>query len=231
MIEYMPEQYHLDLEQFSLKKLKQILENGDILPGRKILLENIDERFTILETSGITNLKELINALSSMKKLDNFTRQSGLPHDYLIILRRQARSYISNPVYLREIPGVNPDYIEQLNAAGIKHTKQLFERALSPGARRELAQQAGVPYEAILELVKLSDLARAGWTGPIFVRLFYETGTDTLEKLSYSSPDEMFQKLRTVNYEQKLTSATFTVKDVAACIETAKVLPKVIEYE
>jgi hypothetical protein len=31
-----------------------------------------------------------------------------------------------------------------------------------------------VPGDRLLELVKLSDLARAGWVGPIFARLIYE---------------------------------------------------------
>jgi hypothetical protein len=41
---------------------------------------------------------------------------------------------------------------------------------------------------------------------------------------------ELFEKLRAVNKEQKLTKGSFTVKDIASCIEIANELPKVIEY-
>jgi hypothetical protein len=36
--------------------------------------------------------------------------------------------------------------------------------------------------------------------------------------------------MQAVNREQALTKASFSVKDVAACIETAQELPKVVEY-
>lgn len=88
-----------------------------------------------------------------------------------------------------------------------------------------------MPGDVLLALVKMSDLARAGWVGPIFAQLIYETGADTLEELSKSSPEELFERLRAVNSEQKLTKGSFSVKDIASCIEIAKELPKVIEYK
>jgi hypothetical protein len=226
----MAEQYHIDLEAFTLEEFRHVLETGDLLPSRVVLKEKISERFAILESMGVGNLKELIGTLSTKKKLEKFSQESGLPEDYLVILRRQARSYIPSPVYLKDIPGVDPRVVERLAAAGIKQTKQLFERARSREDRAELSRQADVPGEVVLELVKMADLARAGWVGPVFVRLLYEAGADTLEALSRQSPDALYEKLLAVNKEQQLTKASFSVKDVASCIETAKALPKVVEY-
>ena len=48
-----------------------------------------------------------------------------------------------------------------------------------------------MPSEVLLELVKLSDLSRASYVGPVFARLFYETGADTPEKLATSQPQEL----------------------------------------
>lgn len=87
-----------------------------------------------------------------------------------------------------------------------------------------------MPGDVLLELVKMSDLARAGWVGPIFARLIYEAGADTLEEISKRSPEELFERLRAVNNEQKLTKGSFSAKDIASCIEIAKEIPKVIEY-
>ncbi len=77
----MAEQYHVDLEQFSLERFRHILETGKVLPSRKILKEKIPERFAILESMGIRNLKELIGALSTKKKVERFSQESGLPQD------------------------------------------------------------------------------------------------------------------------------------------------------
>ena len=227
----MAEQYHVDLEQFSLEKFRRILETGEVLPSRKILKEKIPERFAILKAMGVRNLKELIDALSTKKKIERFAQESGLPQVYLEILKRQTGIYTPKPIALKDIPGFAPQHIERLAAIGIKQTQQLFERARSKKERAELSKAANVPNDVLLELVKMTDLARAGWVGPIFARLFYEAGADTLEKLVKCSPEALYEKLIAVNKAQKLTQGHFTAKDVALCIEISKELARVIEYE
>ena len=61
----MADQYHIDLNQFTLAQLREIIEAGDLLPSRQILAEKVPERFAILESMGINNLQELITALST----------------------------------------------------------------------------------------------------------------------------------------------------------------------
>ena len=226
----MAEQYHVDLERFSLKKFRHILETGDVLPSHRILKDKIAERFAALESMGIGNLQELIEALSTKKKIERFSQASGLSQDYLEILKRRTRIYTPKPIALQDFPGIDPKYVKRLAALGIKQTRQLFERARSRKERAELSRLANVPGGVLVELVKLSDLARAGYVGPIFARLIYETGADTLDKLSRQSPETLYEKLIAINDKQKLTRASFLVKDVASCIEIAQALPKVIEY-
>jgi len=226
----MTDDYHIDLERFSLERFRDILITGEVLPGRKILKEKISERFEILKSMGIRNLKELIEALKTKVKVERFSQESGLPKDYLIILRREANSYIPRPVNLKDIPGVDSEYIERLAAVGIKHTKHLFERARFKRDRAELSRLVNVPSDALLELVKLSDLARIGGVGPVFARIFLDAGIDTLEKLSNSSADEVFERTIAVNKEKGYTKVMATLKDVKVCVNTARELPKVIEY-
>ena len=227
----MADQYYIDLEQFSLERFRHILETRELLPGRKVLKENISERFEILASRGIGTVKELIEALKTKKRAERFAQESGLPPDYVIILRREANSYMPKPVNLRDIPGVNAGYIKRLAGVGIKHTKHLFERGRSKRDRAELSRQVDVPDDDLLELVGLSDLARIGGVGPVFARIIFDAGIDTLRKLSGSSPDELFEELVAINEEKGYTRAKFTVKDVRYCITIAKELPKVIEYE
>jgi hypothetical protein len=221
----MTDLYCTDLEQFSLEQFRRMLETKDILPGRRVLWEEMDERFAALKSMGIQNLAELRAALGSKAKREAFARESGLSPDYLVILRREVNSYISRPFNLEKIPGVEPEYVERLAAVGVKHTKHLFKRAISPADRAALAEEADLPEDALLELVKLSDLARVVGVGPVSVRALYDVGIETPEAFLTYSVEELLAKVRTTE-----ATATLTRKDIEYCLETAQHLPQAIEY-
>jgi predicted flap endonuclease-1-like 5' DNA nuclease len=227
----MPDPYYLDLETFGLEKFRHVLETTEMMPGRVVLQEDIPERFARLEAMGITNLQELISALSTPKKRELFSQESGLPLDYLVILRRQAKSYLPKPVYFREVPGLLPEYVEKLAAVGISHSKHLFERAQTKAARSELSRLVDVPEEALLELVGMADLSRVLGVGPAFVRLFYEAGVDNLESLARWSPEALFERLHAVNREKRYTKVVPSLKDVRHSVKYAQNLPKIVEYD
>jgi predicted flap endonuclease-1-like 5' DNA nuclease len=227
----MEDNYYIDLEQFSLERFKRLLETKELSPGRRILKEDIPERFGLLASLGINNMKELTDLLKSKDRAVRFAQDSGLPLDYVIILRREANSYLPKPVNLKDIPGVNPAHIERLAGLGIKNSKQLFERGKNVRDRAELSRQIDVPGSVLLELVGLSDLVRISGVGPVFARIIFEAGTNTLEKLSNSSADKVFEELIVINDDKGYTKAKFTLKDVRYCISAAKELPRAIEYD
>jgi hypothetical protein len=223
--------YYINLMEFSLNRFKHILESEEGLPARQILKEDLDTRFDVLVSMGIRNLNDLTGALSTKRKLEAFSQESGLPIDYLVILRREAKSYIPKPVVLREIPGVSLEDIDKLAAVGITHSKHLFARGQTVKEREELAAATGVSIQSLLELVKLSDLARVRGIGAAFTRLFYETGADTVEKLSGWDPEALFHKAHEVNKEKGVTKVVPPLKDFVQYVTIAKDLPKLIEYE
>jgi len=61
----MSDSYQIDLEKYDLQKFKSSLQSRDMIPSRKSLKDELDVRFRILEERGITNLKELIDALKT----------------------------------------------------------------------------------------------------------------------------------------------------------------------
>ena len=228
----MANQYYMDLERFSLEQFKEILETGRLLPSESILKEEIPHRFAVLESMGIRNVKELTAVLGTKKKIERFSQESGLPEYYLTVLRRRAGSYTPRPIPLKKLPGIDPEHIERLAALGIKDTKQLFERAKHKQDRAELSGLANVPDDAMLELVKLSDLARPPWVGPVFARLLYETGVDTIPKLSKQSPDALRGILIATNSELEIYGAPIPgEEDFASWLEIVRQLPQAIEYE
>ncbi len=227
----MTNQYYLDLEKFSLDKFKQILKTEEMLPARQILKEDIEGRFEVLTSLGIHHLKDLINALSTKRKIEDFARRSGLSKEYLVILGREARSFKPKVVPLREMVGVDDESVEKLEAIGITHSKHLFDRGRTKEARERLSASSGVPMDELLVLVKLSDLARIRGLGGAFVRLFYEAGADTIESLSKWKPEKLSQAVVKLNKEREITKWVPSLKDVKQYVEMASALAKVIRYE
>ena len=85
--------------------------------------------------------------------------------------------------------------------------------------------------KVLLELTQLSDLVRASYVGPVFARLFYEAGADTLERLATSQPEELAARIRTVNEEKTLTKAALpTAEHMVSWLEIVKMIPQTIEY-
>lgn len=228
----MTDQYHIYLEQLDLEWFQDFLEKSNLLPSEKILKEEHAQRFAILEEMGIKHLQDLTRALSTKKKLERFAQESGLPQEYLVILRRRANLYTPRPVPLKKMIGIDPEPIERLAAVGVKNTKQLFERARSKQDRAELSELANVPADVMLELVKLADLVRAAYVGPVYARIIYETGLDTLEKLAECPPEELLTRMHVVNEEKKLTKSALptSVEEIVLFLEIVKMIPKVIEY-
>ena len=71
--------YHIDLEKYSLQRFLMDLKTREMIPSRRMLKEQLDERFKILENFGISNLKELIGTLNTRTKIALFSKETGLP--------------------------------------------------------------------------------------------------------------------------------------------------------
>lgn len=223
--------YHMDLDTFSLLKLKNLFKTTRLLPSQTILQEKIDERFKILEENGIQTLKQLQNVLKTKSHIQSFTKATGLTTEYLNILRREVNSYQPKPINIKEFPGIDPDVVRKLLKKGIKNTLQLFPHVLTQKDRGALAEQNQISYEEILELTKLTDVVRTKWVGPKFARLLIESPYDTVEKIAVSNPEELFQALVRTNEECQIYKGKFGIEDLRLWINVAvQDVPRVIEY-
>ncbi len=99
--------YHLNPEKISLEQFRRSLESRELIPSRVILKENLAERFEVLSSMEISNLKDLLVSLKSKEKIKNISEQTSLSVDYLTILKREAGSYFPNPVPLNKFSCVD----------------------------------------------------------------------------------------------------------------------------
>ena len=218
----MKEQYYLDLDKFSLRNLKKSLQKRDMIPSRVVLKENLEEKFKIIDSNGIKTVKALIDVLKTKQKIEAFSKKTGLSIEYLTILRREANSYLPNPINLKSFPGINAETAEALDKLGIKNTKQLFNNIIEGMDANRIFQETGISIDKLNELASLSDLARLYGVGPVFARMIYDVGIKSVESFIKYSADE-FIKI----YENKTNKkADFSESDIRFSIDLAKELAK-----
>ena len=227
----MKEVYSISLETISLDDYKQTLEKATLLPGRLILKNNLDSNFKALHKQNIANLQELLDVIKTDTKRECISKQTGVGEEYLKILRREISGFISKPIDLSAFPEIDNKIVLRLAKIGIKTSKALFTKGVLKSDRQMLSEISGVSYDSILELTKLSDLGRVNGVGPIFARMLYETGCDTITKLSKAKENDLFEKLQSINQERNYTKAKFTTKDMIWCINFARKLPHSIVYD
>jgi hypothetical protein len=133
------------------------------------------------------------------------------------------------PLSLARFQGVPPERIERLAEAGIKNVDQMLQAGQNASARKALAEKTGVSVPAILELVKLSDLARIPGVKGVRARLFYEAGVDTVEKLADWDPQVLRAALVAFVAQAGFGTAPLP-KETAFSVTAAQRLPRVVDY-
>jgi hypothetical protein len=139
-------------------------------------------------------------------------------------------SRYSSEYKLKEFIGVEPKTIHLLTMDGIKTVKQMLEAGNTKTKRRELAKKTGIPEETILELVKLSDLARIPGLKKVRARLFFDAGMDTLEKIAKYKPDELIKELKHFIKSTGFKGIAPVSKEANSTIANAQYLKKIVDY-
>ena len=134
-----------------------------------------------------------------------------------------------NPFKLKDFRGVNPDFIEKLANHSIKNADQMLEAGRTSKQRKRLSKEAGVPEAVILELVKLSDLARLPGVKGIRARLYYDAGVDSVEKMAKWEPDALLVMMTEYVKRTGFDGIPPLPKEVSSTIANARKLPKTIE--
>ena len=212
--------YHIDTSNYSLQEMKEDLLSRDLIPSRLPLKEGLEANFQILEEEGIQTLGDLITALKNKKKIGEFSSASGISEKYLTLLRREANSYLPNPVPLDKFSSFEEKDINKLAVAGVKNSRHLFEIVKENMGSDSLPAKFGVSQEFISELAGLSDLVRAYGVGPAFARILYDTGIHSISELRSYTPRQVIDL-----YEKKTgKKADFSTSDIKFSLALVQVL-------
>ncbi len=216
----MKSKYHIDTKSISLDTFLQSLKSRRLIPSRVALKDKIEENFIRIESAGIKTLGDLLAALKTVKITSLFAEELGVAEDYLTLLRREANSYLPNPVQLNKFPKVSEQLVSMLGEIGIRNSKQLFDQADDEKARANILHSLDIKEDEIFELFALADLCRLYGVGPAFARLLYDVGIESVEIFLTHTAEELIKI-----YESKSQKkADFTADDLFFSQEIAKSL-------
>ncbi len=192
-----------------------------------------------LDTAQPDDLQRFVAEIESQPKSSAKLHLWGLTYYYDFIKNDDMSTYASlmrqqrikrKPFLLKGFRGVNQAHIEKLDSAGIRNVNQMLSSTTTATDRASLAAQTGIPEEGIMELTKLSDLARIPGIKGIRARLYVDAGIDTVEKMAQWDPVK-FQEYIVEFVECTGFDGTPTLPAEARfSIEYAKRLPKITEY-
>ena len=200
--------YSLDLSAISLAQYSQLLAKQTLLHGRRMLQEQLPERFALLAGAGIKTVSELSAALSTPQRLASLAASTGIREEYLTLLRRELGSLTQKPVPLSDFPAVDPALIGSLAESGIRSSKAFWE-------------QAG---DSSSELFCLCDLVRINGVGAVAARAFYEAGYASVAAVAQANAPEMLSRVSAVNAKKQYYRANLGEKDMQFCIDFATLL-------
>lgn len=214
--------YHLNPNQISIGQLFDTFVEGNLSPGRVILLERKDQRRATLESLGIATLADLIDRGKTPQRLAQLADETAIDPEYLTILLRQARSYLPAAVPLDRFDGVPDDIVDALAARGIRTTKHLFEAQVQYSSAAEFAAALGTSADAMARLIALADLVRITGVGPVFARLFVDLGVEGLHDLAGRDAAALLVQLEERAGTLGYRGPSATLWDVEQCIMTAR---------
>ena len=147
----------------------------------------------------------------------NGIRQSGIS---------RHRSFFK----LEDFLWVDQAHISKLKTLGITDITQMTESGKTPDARKKLTRTTGMTTGDILELVKMSGLARIPGVKGIRARLYHDAGLDTLDKIALLDAATLRDACIRFVKATGFPGVPPTPKEAAYTVRSAKTLSRIVEW-
>jgi len=216
--------YSVDLKKIPIIRYMEMLKKANLLPSRRILLENLEDNFQIIADTGIHNLFELKSNISSANRLLAFGEKTGISEKYLTILKREMGSLEQKSVPISDFPCISADTISTLLNRDIKTSKDVFNLAINKNNITTISREIGIGENELQELNSLCNLVRINGIGAIAARTIYEGGYYNIDKIACTKATDLLNGMNTVNESKKYYKANLGEKDMQFIIDSANIL-------
>ncbi len=136
--------YSIDLTRISLQSYQEILKKQNLLPSRRILLDDPEAHFQRMADAGIGDLSALKKAVSSPEKLAKFAAQTHISKEYLTILKRELGSLEQKSVKISDFPGLSGQTVQILSEHGIRTSKDVYTAFQNEVTEKSLLEISGI---------------------------------------------------------------------------------------
>lgn len=216
--------YRINPDLISLDEFRMLTAQRRIMPARIMLQEQMEERFAVMKESGMKHLGDLLAFLSSRTKIRQYSHDTGLSEEYLILLKREAGSYLAKPILLSDFPGIPFEYAELLKSRGLKNSRDFFEKVQTEKQQSELSVSTGIPAYRLKELHALCELSRITGVGGIFARVLYEAGIHSARDYASGEVLIILEDCRQIIEKYGYPAGKPGEKDIQYGMDYAKVL-------
>ena len=214
--------YYIDAENVSLNKLRERIQNTDLVPSRVSLLENLDAKMKLLEQQGITTLATLRIALKTSKRLDELSKLTVIDRQYLVLLRREIESYFPKPRPLSAFDWLPREELKKLEEVEIDNTFLLYESTTEKASKVEILAITNVDGALLDSLITLSDLTRIQWVSPKFAGMLVAATYDTVTKIAEANAEELHAALERINSDKQYFKGKIGLRDIKRVVQAAK---------
>ena len=222
--------FSIDLQKITVDEFSQILKSIDLLPGRRILLDNLDQLIFQLKKNGINNLLELQSLLKNKSKYSPIAQKFLTNEAYLTVLNREINSYQSKPVDIKKIDLFTEHEINALAEKKIKTTKDIYNRLQKKSERNKISIMTNIPEDKLVKALEISDLLRITGIGLVFANILREIGINNTSVFMSSTVKAILEQYRRINLKKGLTRANLGTKDIEYCKRFGSKLDQDIEW-
>lgn len=213
--------YYIDSEKISLDDLQKRFEETDLIPSRISLLENVKEKFTTLKTQGISTLSDLRKELKNAKNILELSKKTNIDLNYLKMLRLEIEGYFPKAIPLKSFNWLPEKIIKKLESIGFKNTVVLYEALNSAKEKSEIIVKSKINDEFLDSLFSLIDLTRIQWVSPLFARMLFAAGYDTVKKVAMADAEILCNKLDKINKMNNYWRGKIGLRDIKRLIKAA----------
>ncbi len=125
---------------------------------------------------------------------------------------------------------IDKEYLKELNKIGIKTNNQLLNVCKTSDQRYKLSNKTNIPLDEINRITKLSDLSRIFAVKETRAQLYYESGIDTVEKISKLESTELINIVTRYIEKKGFLGIPTLPKEADFTVNFAKKLYKIVEW-
>lgn len=214
--------YGFDLSKIPLQAFRDIIRDGYLIPSMRPLREGLDNRFAIIESTGVVTMDDLQRKIKNPKLAQAFGEATGLDNQYVTLLRRLVGSYKAKPRKLEEFPDIDEALYGRLLDMGIKTSKSLYEYLISQ-AKGSIADDLNVNQTLVETLVALMEVTQLRYVSPLFATAMVRAGYDSIDVVAEGNRETFLEALKKVNEDQAIYKGNIGDTDVQFLIDDAKV--------